>query len=582
MVRATSQALLNAATDLGRDLPSYRLFPVNDLVGGGVARGYDAFADALATHPVVTIDGFSGVRWEVMRAGLDAALRQRDVTARWVDVADALGDVEALAATVLFPGDPLFGRLYEGGLDAFFDTARLRTLQPAGGSMNIIYGCGAALAGWPGFLVHADVPKNEIQYRARAGSVANLGLASALSAKEAYRRCYYLDWPALTRHRAAIAQRVGLFVDAQDDAAPSLAEGAAVRDSLMRLGRSVIRPRPWFESGAWGGQWLKRHVAGVAQDVVNYAWSFEMITPENGVLLGDGADVLEVSFDLLMALAAPDILGDYANRYGTFFPVRINLLDTIEGGNLSVQCHPSTNTIAREFGEPVAQDETYYILEREPGARVYLGLREGADVAAFRALLQAGGEVDIDAYVGSFAAEPGDLFLIPHGAVHSAGRGCLVLEISSTPYLYTFKMYDWMRADLDGHPRPLNIERAFGSLNPQFAGAYARDHLRARANMIAAGDGWRRVHLPTHAAHAHDVTRLELRGTAEVATGGSFLACNVAKGGPVRVEAGGVMQICNRLETFCIAAAAESARLTNLGAGEAHVMLAAMKPEAAR
>lgn len=582
MIRATSQTLLNAATDLSRELPSYRLFPVNELIGGTMARGYDAFADALMAAPVVTIDGFSGVRWAVLRAGLDAALRARGVTACWIDVADALGDVEALAATVLFPGDPLFGRLYEGGLDAFFDTARLRTLQPAGGAIDIIYGCGATLAGWPGLLVHVDVPKNEIQYRARAGSVANLGLALALPAKEAYRRFYYLDWPALTRHRAAIAPCVGLFVDAQDDAAPSLANGAAVRDSLMRLGRGVVRPRPWFESGAWGGQWLKRNVAGVAQDVVNYAWSFEMITPENGVVLGDGADVLEVPFDLLMALAAPDILGDCAPRYGTFFPVRINLLDTIGGGNLSVQCHPSADTIAREFGEPIAQDETYYILEREPGSRVYLGLHEGVNVATFRAVLQAGGEVDIDAYVGSFAAEPGDLFLIPHGAVHSAGRGCLVLEISSTPYLYTFKMYDWMRADLDGRPRPLNIERAFGSLDPQLAGTYARNHLRARPSVMAEGDGWRRVHLPTHAAHAHDITRLELRGAAEVATGGSFLACNVAEGGPVRVEAGGVTQTFNRLETFCVAAAAGSARLTNLGEGEAHVMLAAMKPDAAR
>ncbi len=582
MIRVTSQTLLNDATDLGRDLPSYRLFPVNDLIGGAVTRGYDAFADALMAHPVVTIDGFSGVRWAVLRAGLDAALRRRGVTARWTDVAEALGDVEALAATVLFPGDPLFGKLYAESLGAFFEPSRLGAMRPAGGACDILYGSGAALAGWPGLLVHVEVPKNEIQYRTRAGSVANLGLAAPLPAKEAYRRCYYLDWPALTRHRAAIAPRVDLFVDAQDDAAPSLADAAAVRNSLTRLGRGVVRPRPWFESGAWGGQWLKRHVAGVARDVVNYAWSFEMITPENGVVLGDGGDVLEVSFDLLMALAAPDILGDCAARYGTFFPVRINLLDTIEGGNLSVQCHPSADTIAREFGEPMAQDETYYILEREHGARVYLGLQEGVDVADFRAALQAGGAVDIDAYVGSFAAEPGDLFLIPHGAAHSAGRGCLVLEISSTPYLYTFKMYDWTRADLDGRARPLNIERAFGSLDARFAGAYARDHLRARPIVVAEGDGWRRVHLPTHAAHAHDVTRLELRGTAEVATDRSFLACNVTEGGPVRVEAGGVTQTFNRLETFCIAAAAGSARLTNLGAGEAHIILAGMKPDVAR
>ena len=586
-IRDTRQALLNGATELRRDLASYRLFPANDLVGGHIERGYDALARALAAHRTVTIDGFAGVRWAALREGLDRALRRRGVSARWTDVAEALVDAQrlaALAATALFPGDPLFGKIHEGPLDGFFDAATLRAMRPDDGALHILYGSGAALAGWPGLLAYVDVPKNEIQYRARAGSIANLGLAEPLAPKEAYRRFYYLDWPTLTRHRAAIAARIDLFVDSQDDLAPSMAPGPVVRDSLARLGRGVFRPRPWFESGAWGGQWLKRHIADIARDSVNYAWSFEMITPENGIVLGDGADVLEVSFDLLMQLAAPDILGEHAAAYGSFFPVRINFLDTMEGGNLSVQCHPSAAAIRAEFGEPIAQDETYYILECEPGALVYLGLQDHAEVAAFRAALEASAAsaraVGIDDYVASQPSEQGALFLIPHGAVHSAGRGNLVLEISSTPYIYTFKMYDWMRADLDGKLRPLNIARAFASLDSRYRGAYARDHLRARPQVVAQGEDWRRVHLPTHAQHAHDVARLELRGVADVATEGSFLACNVAEGGPVQVTAGGIAQTYNRLETFCVAAAAGSARFLNLGDGEAHVMLAYLKPGA--
>src|SRR5690606_12083103 len=127
---------------------------------------------------------------------------------------------------------------------------------------------------------------------------------------------------------------------------------------------------------------------------------------------------------------------------------------TMAGGNLSLQVHPRPAYIEAEFGEPYTQDETYYILDCAPGARVYLGFQEGVNPEAFRSALEesagSGAELDVERFVRTIPAERHDLFLIPHGTVHCSGTDNMVLEISATPYIFTFKMHDWGRVDLDG------------------------------------------------------------------------------------------------------------------------------------
>ncbi|MDU3934078.1 MAG: class I mannose-6-phosphate isomerase, partial [Serratia liquefaciens] len=158
-------------------------------------------------------------------------------------------------------------------------------------------------------------------------------------------------------------------------------------------------------------------------------------------------------------------------RFGAEFPIRFDLLDTVGGQNLSFQVHPLTEYIQQHFGMHYTQDESYYILAAEQGAEVYLGMKNGTDPQAMMADLAAAqrGEKAFDdcRFVNRFPARKHDHFLIPAGTVHCSGAGTMVLEISATPYIFTFKLWDWGRVGLDGLPRPVHLQHGEQVINWQ-------------------------------------------------------------------------------------------------------------------
>ncbi len=561
--------------------PAYPLEP------GKVSRDLGALARLLAERRVVAIDGYVGVQWEELRAALSQAFAGEGASVTWLDVRSALrpeAEVEAIVAPYLGGDDPVFGTRCDRRLEDLFDPARLAELRPAAEGVSVLYGCGAALAGWDAYLAYVDLPKDTVQHRAKAGEVTNLGRAAPEDAKAMYKRFYFVDWPLLNRHKQTLLPRVDLMLDGQRPRDPSFMTGDDLREALGRMSRSYARARPWFTPGPWGGQWLKEIVPDLPQDVPNYAWSFELIAPENGLTLQSGAEHLEVSFDSLMFLGAEAVLGGHAERFGTDFPIRFDYLDTMAGGNLSLQVHPSPDYVRERFGEPFTQDETYYLVDCAPGAKVYLGFQAGIDPEEFREELEEsareGVPVDVERYVRTLPAERHGFYLIPHGTVHCSGTDNMVLEISATPYIFTFKMYDWLRLDLEGKPRPLNIERAFDNLDFSRQGDVVEAELVSRPRVIGEGEGWRLVHLPTHRLHFYDVHRIELETSVEIDTEGSPHLLNVVEGGPVRLRTAEGEASFSFAETFMVPAAAGRYELVNEGAVEAKVVKAFLKPVA--
>jgi len=182
---------------------------------------------------------------------------------------------------------------------------------------------------------------------------------------------------------------------------------------------------------------------------------------------------------------------------------------------------------------------------------------------------------EITQHVNAWEARPGDLFIIPAGTVHCSGADNLVLEISATPYIYTFKIYDYLRADLDGKPRPISYERALEVIDFSRTTGWVRDHLLARPRVLAEGAGWRRLALADAGLVFHAVEQIELTAASTDTTDGQgvHVLCVVAGQGVrlVRVSDGTALEL-TYAETAIVPAACGDYRLEPIGPAEVKVV----------
>ncbi len=493
---------------------------------------------------VLAVECYPGVDVEAVRRALADGLvpvHVADLRQAYKDVAE----IERMCARYLGGEDPVFGRMNGLTLGDFMEPGRSAVLrgriEGVREGLILVVGIGATLLCRPDVVVHADLARWEIQQRQRRHEASSIGMRDQQAHPGLlYKRGFFVDWRAADRLKKELLGRMDWLLDTNDPAQPKLVAGDAVRGGLAQVVGRPFRVVPFFDPAPWGGQWLKE-VCGLARETPNYGWCFDCVPEENSLLLGFGETRVELPAIDLVFRHPRELLGEAVHaRFGHEFPIRFDMLDTIGGGNLSLQVHPLTEYIQDRFGMHYTQDESYYLLDASEGASVYLGVKEGIDPEAMtrdlRRAQEGGFRFPDEQYVNRWPARKHDHFLIPGGTVHCSGKDSMVLEISATPYIFTFKLWDWDRPGLDGRPRPVHLDHGIASIQWDRTTAWVARELVNRTALAGSGECWREERTGLHEREFIETRRHWFTGAAPHDTRGGVNVLNLVEGEQAIVE----------------------------------------------
>ncbi len=519
-----------------------------DIVSGNgkIAEKLSAFSGVLA------LDGYVGAQFGPLLECMARTAKEKQIA--FFDVSEAYknpDELEKMLADSLpsdRESDPilLFGKSIHREVESLFDrekTAELvRRIAAAkkDSGLVVIYGCGAAFSGLRDqydFIGFIDVTPLAATCRIRSRLTKALGDIEDRSLSYIFRRMYYYDYEIMMLHRKELIDAGGLdfYIDGNQEYNLKLISSNALSKLFDEFVKRPFRCTPVYIEGVWGGTYVKK-LRGLPEDMRNCAWVFDMIPNEVSIQIKTGQVTLNIPFSTFFKARGEKLMGEESvERFGYVFPVRFNYDDTYGGsGNMSIQVHPPQKYSSEHFGEPFQQDESYYCV-KTAGSKTYLGLCDDCDVKEFFQCIDKAERrhvpFDYDRYVNSFPSEEGDQFLLPGGTIHASGRNQVVLEIGSyTIGSYTFKLYDYLRSDLDGNPRPIHSVHGKNVLVTERRCSKIDGVLRPKPRTVREGNGWKEEIIGEHDLIYFSLRRLSFDHSVMDCTQGKFHVLTLVSG----------------------------------------------------
>ena len=218
---------------------------------------------------------------------------------------------------------------------------------------------------------------------------------------------------------------------------------------------SPLTFEPIFMERIWGGRRLEHLFGKKLPPNKRIGESWEIVDREEAESVVSNGPAKGKTLHQLWMEHRTEIFGDVADSKR--FPLLIKLLDAEE--KLSLQVHPPADVAERLGSEP--KTEFWYVARVDPGAELYVGLREKISAADFRRALDAGEAAD---HLHAIRVKAGDGMFLPSGRFHAIGGGNLLVEVQQNSDT-TYRVFDWNRTDDSGKPRKLHVEQAIASIN---------------------------------------------------------------------------------------------------------------------
>ena len=437
--------------------------------------------------------------------------------------------------------DRVFGVLTTANLSDLFDNEKLKELKSRiGYGLTVVYGVGASLVHPGDIHLYFDLTRWEIQLRYRSKELDNWGAENFdEDILRKYKRGYFVEWRIFDRYKFKVLEDCDYYVETNEKDNPKMVSINDYMKGLEVFSSSPFRLVPYFDEGIWGGTWMKE-VCALPESTNNYAWCFDGVPEENSICFQCHEVNLNVPAINLVHTYPNELLGRRVHsRFGKEFPIRFDFLDTMNGGDLSLQVHPLTEYIQNHFGMHYTQDESYYILDAQDNAHVYLGLKNDVRVEDFVDDLEksqkTGQRFDDEKYVNSIPVKKHDHVLIPAGTVHCSGAGTMVLEISATPYIFTFKLYDWGRVGLDGKPRPINVSHGKENIQSERRTEWVLKNLIHREEIIEKTNDYQIERTGLHEIEFIETLRYSFDKEVIIKTNDSVHVLNLVEGEEIEV-----------------------------------------------
>lgn len=486
-------------------IPNYVMRPSTVVKGYDdlITHGYKEITETIIRKfklpkTVITIDCSDGVYTDEIIEGLTGLNLQLIIESKQI-----FYDTEVMNKMMqrYVTDDRVFGIAYTGKWFDFVDPEKLakakKQVEDATGSVLIV-GVGAGYIHSGDIKILADMTIWELQMRYRRDGLDNFNAKNfSEETGKKFKRGYFVDWRLSTQRKGELLKTFQYYLDTVNRNDPRMITRTAFEQGLTQMLQQPFRTVPFFDEGLWGGHWMEK-VLGVSDDSLeNTAWGYNCLFPENEVNLTFGSTTINIPGYTVCQKYAKQLIGEKGySRFGADYPIRFDFLDTMGGGNLSLQVHPDTKYYQENFGMPFTQDESYYFLDCEPeNTYMYLGLTDDCnreDMERDLKLAEKGKIVfPAEKYSNKIPVKKHEHYHIPAGIVHCSGENTMVLEISSSPCIFTFKLWDWGRVGMDGFPRPINIDRGMEVIQWDKKKSWMEKECAFKPVPLESGNGWR-------------------------------------------------------------------------------------------